>query len=92
MIKIGAICPYEEINRAIRPSFLEWVSETQSIESGRTLFQELKKIEPKCKVLLLKMIDLENLQTSNNTRHLKRLYSRLCKTFGKNDISKWISI
>lgn len=90
MINMGNICPYEEINRAIRPSFLEWVSETQNIEYGRELFQKLKILDPQCKQLFLKMIDLENSHVPKNIKCLKKLYSRLCKNFGQNDISKWI--
>lgn len=86
---------YKNISMIYRPKFLEWMFLRFSLTQARTLFNELKVLQPECKELYTKMIHFECLSYVDDKYSLKcirNLFSETCNMFGHNDIGKHWSI
>lgn len=81
---------YEKISMEYRPKFLEWAYFKFDLDKSRYLFTELKNLQPTCKELYMKMIQIESLHYLDydikSLNFIRTLFSETCNIFGNNDI------
>ncbi|XP_015177794.1 PREDICTED: U3 small nucleolar RNA-associated protein 6 homolog [Polistes dominula] len=79
-----------EISKDMKPSYIEWVVLTKSIQAARKIYESLCLQPPMCLELHQKMADLELMQPEIVLKHARRPYEMATLQFGKTNPKIWI--
>ncbi|KAI4494977.1 hypothetical protein M0804_001178 [Polistes exclamans] len=86
----AAVQEHLEISKDMKPSYIEWVVLTKSIQAARKIYDSLCLQPPICLELHQKMADLELMQPEIVLKYARRPYEMATLQFGKTNPKVWI--
>lgn len=86
----AAVHGHPNIAREIKPTYIEWLVLTKSIQAARKIYDSLCLQPPFSIELHKKMIELELMQPEISLKHTRKCYEMSMLQFGRNNTNVWI--
>lgn len=87
----AALQGHPSIAQEIKPTYIEWLVLTKSIQEARKIYDNLCLQPPFSLELHKKMIELELMQPEISLKHIRKYYEMSTLQFGKNNTNVWIN-
>ncbi|KOC63457.1 U3 small nucleolar RNA-associated protein 6 like protein [Habropoda laboriosa] len=86
----AALQGHPNFAQEIKPTYIEWLVLTKSIQAARKVYDNLCLQPPFCLELHKKMMELELMQPEVSIKHIRKCNEMSTLQFGKNNTSVWI--
>ncbi|XP_035731894.1 U3 small nucleolar RNA-associated protein 6 homolog [Vespa mandarinia] len=86
----AAVQEHPNISKDMKPSYIEWLVLTKSIQIARKMYDSLCLQPPMCLELHKKMAELELIQPEVVLKYARRPHEMAALQFGKNNTKVWI--
>lgn len=87
----AALQGHSSIAQELKPTYMEWLVLTKSIQAARKIYDSLCLQPPFCLELHKKMIELELMQPNILLKNVRKCYEMSTLQFGRNNTSVWIN-
>nr|XP_003705650.1 PREDICTED: U3 small nucleolar RNA-associated protein 6 homolog [Megachile rotundata] len=87
----AALQGHSSIAQELKPTYMEWLVLTKSIQAARKIYDSLCLQPPFCLELHKKMIELELMQPNILLKNIRKCYDMSTLQFGRNNTSVWIN-
>ncbi|KAF7402853.1 hypothetical protein HZH66_005120 [Vespula vulgaris] len=86
----AAVQEHPNISKDMKPSYIEWLVLTKSIQTARKMYDSLCLQPPMCLELHQKMAELELIQPEIVLKYARRPHEMAALQFGKNNSKVWL--
>lgn len=86
----AAMQAHPDIAKDMKPSYIEWLVLTKSIQSARKIYDSLCLQPPTCLELHKKMAELELMQPEVVQKYARRPHEMAVLQFGQNNVRVWL--
>lgn len=87
----AALQGHSNIAQELKPTYMEWLVLTKSIQAAREIYSSLCLQPPFCLEMHKKMVELELMQPSISLKNIRKYHEMSTLQFGRNNTSVWIN-